>query len=225
MIASPHTTRRRTSTLDDESQAILYGGANMSQLAIAFRCDHRTLQQKLHGVPATGSRNGTETWHLHVAAPHLVKPTEDIETYLKKMHHNDLPKHLSKEFWAAIKLRQEVQLADGDLWPTDRVVGVIGGLMKLMKMAVRLMSDNVDQQSELSDKQRRTVKQLGDGMLEHLFTEVREAFKPKKDRNDKPLPVSTEVTKMSERLTDLLRLDDKTYDRLLRLAHEENDEL
>lgn len=224
-MSSPHTTRRRTSTLDDESQAILYGGANMSQLAIAFRVDHRTLQQKLHGVQPTGSRNGTETWLLHVAAPHLVKPTEDIESYLKKMHHNDLPKHLSKEFWAGIKLRQEVQTADGDLWPTERVVGVIGSLMKLMKMSVRLMSDNVDQQSELSDKQRRTVKQLGDGMLEQLYTEVRESFKPKKDRNNKILPVSNEATKMSERLTDLLRMDDKTFNRLLQLAEEEADEL
>lgn len=224
-MASPHTTRRRTSTLDDESQTMLYEGANMSQLAIAFRVDHRTLQQKLHGVQPTGSRNGTETWHLHVAAPHLVKPTEDIEQYLRKMHHNDLPKHLSKEFWAAIKLRQEVQQADGDLWPTERVVGVIGALMKLMKMAVRLMSDNVDQQSELSDKQRRTVKQLGDGMLEQLYSEVRDSFKPKKDRNNKLLPVSQEATTMSERLTDLLRLDDKTFDRILRLAKEEADEL
>lgn len=224
-MLNTHITRRRSSTLDDDSQVMLYEGLNMSQLAIAFRVDHRTLQQKLHGVKPTGSRNGTEIWRIEVVAPYLVRPHEDMETYLKKMHHNDLPKHLSKEFWAAIKLRQEVEEKSGDLWPTERVVGVIGNLMKMMKMAVRLMSDSVDSHAELTDKQRRIVKQLGDGMLEQLFTEVREAFKPKKDRDNKTLPVTDEVTKMSERLVDLLRLPAKTFNRLLKLSQEHNDEL
>jgi hypothetical protein len=217
-MASQHTTRRRVSSLDDESREMLYDGLNLSQLSIAFRMDHRVLVEKLHGVPATGERNGTETWRLDVAAPHLVKPVGDIETYLKRMHHNDLPKHLSKEFWAALKTRQEVEERYGDLWPTDRVVSVFGALAKLMKMSVRLMCDGVEQQAELTDTQRRIVKQLGDSMLEQMYASVREQFKPKRDRQDNPMPVGEAARSMSEKLHVLLQVDDEAFDAMVELA-------
>lgn len=217
MSSNQHTTRRRTSSLDEASQAMLYNGLNLSQLTIAFGIDHRILVEKLHGVPATGSRNGTETWTILAAAPYLIKPVGDIESYLKKMQPNDLPKALSKEFWSAIKTRQEVEKASGDLWPTERVVGVIGSLMKLMKMSVRLLTDSVDSQAELSEPQRRVVKQMGDSMLERLYAEVRDSFKPKKE-GERELPVSDEAQSMSERLVDLLHLKDKTLYRLIALA-------
>lgn len=217
-MASQHTTRRRTSSLDDESREMLYDGLNLSQLSIAFRMDHRVLVEKLHGVQATGERNGTETWRLDVAAPYLVKPMGDMESYLKRMHHNDLPKHLSKEFWAALKTRQEVEERYGDLWPTDRVVSVFGALAKLMKMSVRLMSDGVEQQAELSDAQRRIVKQLGDSMLEQMYAAVREQFKPKKDRQDNPMPVGQDARSMSEKLHTLLQVDDESFDAMIELS-------
>jgi hypothetical protein len=203
-MPSQHTTRRRVSSLDEESREMLYDGLNLSQLSIAFRMDHRVLVEKLHGCPATGSRNGTETWRLDVAASYLVKPVGDIETHIKRMNPADLPKALAREFWAAIKARQEVMKADGDLWPTERVVGTIGALMKLMKMSVRLMCDTVDMQAELSDKQRRIVKQLGDTMLEQLYAEVRNSFKPKKEK-DVELPVSELAEQMAEKLVALLQ--------------------
>jgi hypothetical protein len=216
-MPSQHTTRRRTSSLDDESREMLYDGLNLSQLSIAFRMDHRVLVEKLHGCPATGNRNGTETWRLEVAAPFLVKPLGDIESHIKRMNPADLPKALAREFWTAIKTRQEVEKANGDLWPTERVVGTIGALMKLMKMSVRLMSDTVDMQSELSDAQRRIVKQLGDSMLEQLYAEVREQFKPKKVE-DKELPISPEAEGMAQRLVTLLSMDMEVIDAVLELA-------
>ncbi len=238
MSSNKHTTRRRTSSLDDESQAMLYDGLNLSQMTIAFGIDHRILVEKLHGVPATGSRNGTEIWTIATVAPYLVKPVGDIETYIKKMQPNDLPKALAKEFWSAIKTRQEVEKASGDLWPTERVVGVIGSLMKLLKMSVRLLTDSVDTQAELSEAQRRTVKQLGDSMLERLYAEVRDSFKPRKE-GERELPVSPDATAMSERLVDLLHVKEKTFyamlnlaqvkpkvlERAVQLAKEEDDEL
>lgn len=224
-MVSPHATRRKTATLDEESQAMLFDGLNLSQLGIAFRMDHRILVEKLHRVPATGLRNGTETWRIDVAAPHLVKPTQDIETYLKNMNHADLPKQLSKEFWAGQKTRQEVLRNSGDLWPTERVVGVIGSLMKLTKMSVRLMADSVDNEFELNDKQRRKVRQLCDSLLEQLYEDVRESFKPKKDREGKELPVGEAALNMSERLVEVLKLDADKFDRLMQLAQEDADEL
>jgi hypothetical protein len=167
---------KRTEGTDDTTRAILYDGANLSQLGELFRMDHRSIVAKIHKCKPCGTRNGVDIYAVHEVAPYLVKPAYDIETYIKKMHHNDLPKMLTKEFWAGQRSRQEFEQREGNLWPTERVVGVIGGLMKLVKMSVRLMSDAVDRQAELTDRQRSIVKALGDGMLEELYRNVLDEF-------------------------------------------------
>lgn len=169
---------KKTEVIDDITRAILYDGANLSQLGNLFRMDHRVLVEKLTkgGCQPSGIRNGVNIYAVHEVAPYLVKPAYDIEEYLKRMHHNDLPKHLSKEFWAGLRSRQEYKQKEGDLWPTSRVVQVMGGVMKLIKMSARLMSDQVDRQAELSDRQREIVKSQCDGMLEEAYRSILEAF-------------------------------------------------
>lgn len=163
---------------DATTRAILYDGANLSQLGNLFRMDHRVLVEKLEkgGCKPTGQRNGANIYAVHEVAPYLVKPAYDIEEYLKRMHHNDLPKHLTKEFWAGLRSRQEYEQKEGNLWPTTRVVEVMGGIMKMVKMSIRLMADSVDRQAELTDRQRQLVKSQGDGMLEELYRKVVEEF-------------------------------------------------
>lgn len=157
----------------------MYEGANLSQLGRLFKMDHRVLVEKLHNCPPTGVRNGVDIWDVATAAPHLVKPIYDIETYIKRMHHNDLPKFLTKEFWAGQRSKQEFLLKEGELWSTSRVVTAVGSFMKLVKMNVRLLTDSVDRQAELSDRQRHIIRGLGDSMLEELYRTVLEAFAEK----------------------------------------------
>lgn len=175
-MATKPVPKIHTATTDATSDAILYDGANLSQLCVIFRMDHRVLVEKLHKCPPTGTRRGVNTWLIHEAAPYLVKPAYDIETFIKRMHPNELPKMLGKEFWAGQRSRQEYQLKAGDLWPTAKIVEKVGGLMKLVKMSVRLQADAVDRQAELTDRQRKLVKTLGDGMLEELYRTVKEMF-------------------------------------------------
>lgn len=175
-MATKAVKKIHTAAADAISDAILYDGANLSQLSILFKMDHRVLVEKLHNCPPTGTRRGVNTWLVHEAAPHLVKPIYEIETYIKRMHHNELPKLLTKEFWAGQRSRQEYELRAGNLWPTDKIVAAVGGLMKLMKMSVRLLADATDRQAELSDRQRQIVKSLGDAMLEELYRNATEHF-------------------------------------------------
>lgn len=195
-----HVTRRRIDTIDDESKTILYDGANLSQLGVLFRMDHRVLVEKLRDCPASGTRNGTEVWRIDTAAPYLVKPLQDVETYIRKMHHNDLPKHLTKEFWAGQKIKQDVEERDGNLWPTERVLETIGTLMKVFKTGVRLMADTVDNQSELNELQRRIIKQLGDGMLNEMFESVRKSFEEQ--------PTNESVTEIAQDMVVAARGDE-----------------
>lgn len=154
----------------------MYEGLNQSQICTAFRLDPRTVRQKLHGVEPCGIRNGSKVWGIWKCAPHLVKPNMDVEAYIKKMHHNELPKHLTKEFWAGQRARQDFLLKEGDLWPTTDVVKKVGELMKLMSMSMKLLADTVDRQAELTDKQRRIIIAIVDSTQEDLVKQVVENF-------------------------------------------------
>lgn len=169
--------KKPTISLDEESQAMLYDGLNLSQLTTAFRMDHRVLVEKLRNVPPSGIRRGVGIYKIDEVAPHLVKPAYDIETYIKRMNHADLPKHLTKEFWAGLRSKQEYELRAGDLWPTAKVIEEVGELFKLVKMSLLLLSDAVERQTELSERQREIIKTMTDGTLEDLHREVLNKFR------------------------------------------------
>lgn len=171
-------------SLDADSRAMLYEGANLSQLGVLFRMDHRVLVEKLHGVTPSGHRGSAATYQVHEVAPYLVKPMYDIEAYIKRMHPNELPKMLSKEFWAGQRSKQEFLLKDGDLWPTNKVVKEVGELFKLFKMQIRLAVDAVERQTELSQRQRTIIRNLLDGTLRDLHVAVTEKFKSKEQDDE-----------------------------------------
>lgn len=169
-------------SLDAESRAMLYEGCNLSQLSILFRMDHRPLVEKLHGVEPSSKRGNAAIYLVHEVAPYLVKPLYDIEAYIKRMNHNELPKHLTKEFWAGLRSKQEYELRDGDLWPTEKVIEHVGELFKLIKMQSRLAADAVDRQTELTPRQRSIVRGIFDGLMRDLHTAVIENFSHKEQR-------------------------------------------
>lgn len=171
------TATKRTVSLDNESKVMLYEGLNLSQLSVVFRMDHRTLVEKLHGVEPSGHRGKAAIYTILDAAPHLVKPIYDIETYIKRMHHNELPKLLTKEFWNGQRSRQEYELKAGQLWPTTQVIEKVSELYKLVAMSARLATDNIERSTDLTDKQRDAINGIMRGMLEDLQRKIAENFK------------------------------------------------
>lgn len=169
-------TSRVADNIDMASRGVLYEGANLTQLCQLFGMDFRTVTAKMHGVPPDGVRGRSSVWKISTAAPHLVKPIYDIESYMRNMSHNDLPKMLTKEFWAGQRSRQEFELKAGDSWPTADIVEKVGELMKTFKMSARLFVDAVDRQSQLTQKQRDIIKNLTDGMLEECHHQVVKNF-------------------------------------------------
>lgn len=169
----------RGESLDDESRAIIYEGANLSQIGVIFGMDHRDIVRKIHGVKPIGKRGQAQIYAIKDVAPFLVKPGYDIERYIRTMHHHDLPKMLTKEFWAGMRAKQEYQIREGDLWPTSKVVENVGELLKIIKMQCRLSSDAVERQTELSDRQRQIIVGIMDGMLHSLNLAITKRFSRK----------------------------------------------
>lgn len=171
--------KRGSGNADDETKAIIYEGLNLSQICALFGQDHRTVVKKLFegNVKPVGKRYNAEIYKFGDVAPWLVKPAFDIETYIKKMDHRELPKALTKEFWAGLRSKQDYEEKAGLLWRTEKVVEEVGELMKLVKMSSLLMLDAVERQTELTDRQREIIRQLTHGMLNDLLEKVEKTFK------------------------------------------------
>lgn len=165
--------------LDEASTAMIYAGLNVTQIASLFKMDVKTVISKLTQGEAKpcGQRNYTDIYYVHEVAPFLVKPAYDIEAYIRRMNHNDLPKHLTKEFWAGLKSRQDYEERAGMLWRTEKIIQHVGELFKLFKMSALLMIDAVERTTELSDKQRDIVKSLTHGMLDEITQRIEQEFK------------------------------------------------
>src|SRR6478752_10127796 len=91
-------------SLDDASAAILYEGANMSQLSILFQMDDRVLKEKMHGLAPVGKRGNAAIYSVAQVAARCGKLTEEqVDAAMRRLNHKDLPKELTKEYWAGLK--------------------------------------------------------------------------------------------------------------------------
>ena len=176
----------RNNQIDKKSEEMIFQGCTQSQLVKIFRMDRRDIAAKLAESPITpcGARAGYPIYAIHEVAPYLVKPLYDIETHLKRMHHNDLPKHLSKEFWAGMRAKQEYQLKEGELWPTEQVIAVMGNVFKRLRMSMLLIQDAVEREHMLTAQQRDKISSLIDGALNDMADDLVEQFKEPEAEDD-----------------------------------------
>lgn len=161
---------------DDEDEGMTldlaetYGGVSASWLAQMFGADKNTIKKKLaaSGIEIVGRRNGGPLYRLADAAPYLVKPKVDLVAYIKTLRPNDLPPMLNEAYWSAMIKRQKWEENAGELWHTDKVLGVLGELNVLIRNRVTLWSEDVDRNEALSQKQREVITQLSDDLLKSI---------------------------------------------------------
>lgn len=164
-------------TLDQESASILFEGANISQLSVLLKCDDRTLKERMHGLAPVGKRGNAAIYSVAEVAARMGKLTpEQVDTAIRRLNHADLPKTLTKEYWAGQRSRQEFELKAGNLWPTDKVVEEVGEMVKALKMELDLLTDGIERQTEMTAKQREIATTLVDGAKANMLKRLREKF-------------------------------------------------
>jgi len=162
---------------DDESRALLYDGASLSQLALLFDLDNREIARKLHGVSPCGERQGYPIYRVKDAAPFLVPPeTRDIEKAIKRMSPKDLPPALTKEYWSAQQARLKFEEDNGDLWRTGDVIEAMSETFKTLRMSILLLRDQVERQTDLTDRQRDIIQTSIDELLNRLADSLLKRF-------------------------------------------------
>lgn len=166
----------RINSLDADSKTMIYQGCNLSQLCAIFKMDRRTVTEKIAEVSPSDTRSGYPIYHIREVAPYLVKPAYDVEAYLRRMNHKDLPPQLSKEFWAGLKSKQEYLIKEGELWHTSEVIRTVSELFKTLRMSLLLQMDTIEREMVLTPAQRKRMLELTDGALNGLADAVVEKF-------------------------------------------------
>lgn len=141
-----------------------------SQLGQIFGMDRKTVQLRMRGCPAVAKTSRDAfLYDLRAAAAYLVEPKVDVEAYIKKMRPNDLPPYLHDAYWAALEKRQRVEQRAGELWHTEKVVGVFGALAKRIKSTVTLWTDQLEQVRRLEPAEREFFTTQCDHLLGMVF--------------------------------------------------------
>lgn len=168
---------------DEESNAIVYQGASLSQLVSIFKQDIRKVKMKLADLPPVGTRGGFPIYSIKEAARYLIEPIWPIDEYIKRMNHADLPMLLRKEYWSGMRSRQLYEIAQGDLWPTDRVIEHLSEVLKMISMSMRLAADAVDRETGLTPKQRAIVVRLMDETMANAHATLQKKFEDRKPKD------------------------------------------
>lgn len=173
---------RDSKLVDNETKAMLFEGVSISQLNIIFGMDNRTVAAKMAGVEPVGKRHSFPIYSIKEAAAVLVEPTldldqiEQIAAYVRKLNPQNMPKMLTKEFWAAMRTKQLYEEDAGDLWRTDKVVEVFGDLVKSIRTPLILAKDAVANEMELDDRSQKIIDRIIDDILEGLHDAVVKQF-------------------------------------------------
>lgn len=168
--------------MDAETQAMLFEGASLSQLAQMFGQDVRKVKAKLHGCAPSDTRAGHPIYRIKDAARYLVEPIWGIDEYITRMNHADLPMMLRKEYWAGMRSKQIYEQAAGDLWPTEQVIDLMSGMLKTISMSLKLASDAVDREVGLTSQQRKTVISLMDSALANAHDKLKHTLSESQER-------------------------------------------
>ena len=166
-----------SNSLDQGSKEMLYEGLNESQMMKVFRMDRVTIKERLVGVTPSGYRGGVPIYLISDVYSRLWKPTEEqVDDAMRRLSHNELPKNLTKEYWAGQRSRQEFEFQNGDLWQTTEVVEKFSALLKLVKMSLLLLPDEMARVRDLHDEQRAVVKRRVDSTLNDLYAMMMNEF-------------------------------------------------
>lgn len=149
--------------------AQVMAGVTLTWLAYVFKRDRNTAKILLTDCPVLRhGPGGAPIYNVAEAAMYLVKPKLDVKKILSTMKESDLPDELKPKIWDA-RLKQQRWLdRAGDLWKTADVIAVFGDALKEIKGKVNLWTDDVAEETGLTEKQRDIITAKSDELLATL---------------------------------------------------------
>ncbi|ARB05701.1 putative terminase small subunit [Synechococcus virus S-ESS1] len=154
-------------------------GVTVSFLAQVFRMDPAKVKRLLVNCPIkeTRKRGTTQTQHLYdlaQASQYLVEPKISVEEVLAQIKREDLPPAINTAFWDAQLKRQKWEENAGQLWRTETIRSVIGGMFQTIKFTIQLWADTIERQKGLSEEQRDLLNDMTDQLQQQIFVSLEE---------------------------------------------------
>lgn len=149
-------------------------GVSVTWLAKIFRMNQEKVKEALVKCPVlkTG-RNGGNVYDVKTAAQYLVDPVSDLGAYLLTIDPKRLPQKLQEGYWNARIKEMKARTMAGELWPTNKVLEVLGDTFQTIKATVQLWADTVeDMTGEVTPEQRDAMIQLSDKLLDEIHKTV-----------------------------------------------------
>lgn len=190
-----------SSKAEDEAK-LIHIGATIPQLSQLFGLSQKAVQQRIIGRVSPSRPKGASDkdplrYHVADVAPLLCDPQVDIEEVLKSLTPAKFPPMLQDAFWKAQKSRLEVEEKLGNLWSTERVVEILGKAFKPCRMAILMFKEQIEQQEELTVRQRALLDEMSDSLLQLLnegLVKQFEGYTPSDDEHGTPLGHATVIS-------------------------------
>lgn len=154
-----------------EAPDIVHQGATLRELSTMFAMDIRDVRARLRMVNPRGRRNGEEYWSVAVAATHLVKFNDDnaeLVDRILSMNPNSMPKILTKEYYMGKVSQLNYLERMGRVWDTPAVIETSTLMTRMVATQLKLMADQVERETGLTEPQRETIQRIVDATLEQL---------------------------------------------------------
>lgn len=152
-------------------------GATVSDLSVLFGLDRKQVRERLGDAAPIGKRSGNDTWRVKDVASRLVNLGDDHAELVSRvlaLHHTQLPKMLSREYWAGQSNRLRVLKEMGELWDTAAVVELASTVFKSLRLSLMLAADTVERQVGLTVEQRDIIEKMMSAVLEQVRGEIDE---------------------------------------------------
>lgn len=115
-------------------------------------------------------------YDIYEVAALVVPPRWTDEEWEKVLTRRSFPPKMTKEFWGAKQARQNYLQSAGELWPTHEVVATLGDVLKTVSMGVKLITDNIERETGLTQKQRDLINEMVDEALRSAAKQLRDKF-------------------------------------------------
>lgn len=150
----------------EQAEIVETGAATMTQLAMMFQTDTKTLPKRMRGVMSCGTnKRGNKVYLIREAASRIVRPGYEIEEYIRQMSPQELPPLLSKEYWNGQNARVKFEETMGNLWPTEKVVEAFSSALASLRMSILLIQDTVERERALTEDQRSIIQRVMDSAI------------------------------------------------------------
>lgn len=187
-------------------KAMFYRPVGVKFLADVFRMEQRTVLKKLMKCPIVGyeqERGRTvPKWDFKVAAQYLVEPKIDLESWLASKRIQDLPVHISDQYWKAMRSKQAWEREAKHTWRDEDVLEVLGRSAQLIRDVSLLWVDELPDKVSITTENYHAMR----ASVADLLTQIQEIMveQPKLRRTESTVRLADEE---SQRQTDEALLD------------------